>query len=83
MVGFAWSGTNLTPEIRQARALFCAVAELPVTVWAMEADGTCTLSVGKGLRHFGLESGALVGKNLFQVYASNPQTLETLVPKSL
>jgi PAS domain S-box-containing protein len=68
----------LAPELRQAQALFSAVAEMPVTVWAMEPDGTCTLSVGKGLRHFGLQSGALVGKNLFDVYAKNPQTLDHL-----
>jgi rsbT co-antagonist protein RsbR len=54
--------------------LLGAMAELPVTVWAMEPGGTCTLSVGKGLRHFGLESGQLVGKNLLQVY---PPTSET------
>lgn len=74
MVGFALGSVNGARELSQARALFRAVAELPVTVWAMDADGTCTLSVGKGLRHFGLETGALVGKNLLQVY---PKTSET------
>ncbi len=70
---------NFAQENNQARALLSAVAELPVTVWAMEPDGTCTLSVGKGLRHFGLESGALVGKNLLQVYPANSETHQDIV----
>ncbi|MBK9258632.1 MAG: PAS domain-containing protein [Polyangiaceae bacterium] len=74
MVGFGWCMAEVTGNDRQAKALLSAVAELPVTVWAMEADGTCTLSVGKGLRHFGLESGALVGKNLLQVYPPGSET---------
>lgn len=78
MVGFAWCVTDLSQKTRQAKAVLSAVAELPVSVWAMDADGTCTLSVGKGLRHFGLESGALVGKNLLEFYASNPETLDNL-----
>lgn len=74
MIGFAWCTDNMARELNQARALMSAVAELPVTVWAMEPDGTCTLSIGKGLRHFGLNSGALVGKNLLQVYPSTSET---------
>lgn len=68
MVGFSWSGTQSTLEMTQAQVLLGAIAEMPVTIWAMEPDGTCTLSVGKGLRHFGLKSGELVGKNLLQIY---------------
>jgi rsbT co-antagonist protein RsbR len=74
MVGFALGAAESARELGQARALFRAIAELPVTVWAMDADGTCTLSVGKGLRHFGLETGALVGKNLLQVYPKTSST---------
>ncbi len=61
-------------ELGQAHALLRAVAELPVTVWAMNADGMCTLSLGKGLQHFGLKSGQLVGQNLLQVYPSDSET---------
>lgn len=74
MVGFAWCATDLAREMNQARTLLRAVAEMPVTVWAMEPDGTCTLSVGKGLEHFGLKSGQLVGKNLLQVYPTTSET---------
>lgn len=74
MVGFAWCATDLAREMNQARTLLRAVAEMPVTVWAMDPDGTCTLSVGKGLAHFGLKSGQLVGKNLLQVYPANSET---------
>ncbi len=74
MVGFALCASVHSSEVQQSRALLRAIAELPVTIWAMDADGTCTLSIGKGLRHFGLESGQLVGKNLLKVY---PETSET------
>ncbi len=74
MVGFAWGSTESALEMTQAQALLAAVAEMPVTVWAMEPNGTCTLSVGKGLRHFGLKSGDLVGKNLLQVYPPSSET---------
>jgi len=74
VVGFAWGATALARELSQARTLLRAVAEMPVTVWAMDPDGTCTLSVGKGLEHFGLKSGQLVGKNLLQVYPSTSET---------
>lgn len=79
MVGFAWCTSELARELNQARALMSAVSELPVTVWAMEPDGACTLSVGKGLRHFGLESGELVGKNLLQVYPENSETHQDIM----
>ena len=78
MVGLAWCGTDVTGEIRQAKALLGAMSELPVTVWAMDPDGTCRLSVGKALRDLGLKPGELVGKNLFQVYESSPQALDHL-----
>lgn len=79
MVGFAWCEGGMARELNQARALLGAIAELPVTVWAMEPDGTCTLSVGKGLRHFGLESGQLVGANLLQVYPKESETYRDIV----
>lgn len=79
MVGFAWGHDETMVEVNQARTLLRAVAELPVTVWAMESDGTCTLSVGRGLRHFGLESGQLVGKNLLQVYPADSETYQDIV----
>lgn len=74
MVGFAWGSTIMVRETNQARALLHAVTELPVTVWAMDPDGTCTLSTGQGLKHFGLQPGQLVGKNLLQVYPQNSET---------
>jgi rsbT co-antagonist protein RsbR len=74
MVGFAWCAPDLARELSQARALLSAVAKLPVAIWAMEPDGTCTLSVGDGLKHFGLKPGELVGKNLLQVYPPNSET---------
>jgi rsbT co-antagonist protein RsbR len=74
MVGFAWGATELARDLSQARTLLRAVAEMPVTVWAMDPNGTCTLSVGRGLEHFGLKSGQLVGQNLLQVYPAASET---------
>lgn len=79
MVGFAICASVHSNEVQQGRALLRAIAELPVTVWAMNADGTCTLSIGKGLRHFGLESGQLVGQNLLQVYPEDSLTHQDIL----
>jgi anti-anti-sigma regulatory factor len=45
-------------------------------VWAMTADGTCTLSAGKSLAQFGFSPGELVGQNMFEIYADNSASLE-------
>ena len=38
----------------------------PVILWAMDSDGTCTLSQGKGLALVGLKRDELIGTNLFE-----------------
>ena len=40
-------------------------------IWAMDADGTCKMSLGNGLKDLGVAPGALVGKNLYEIYAGN------------
>ena len=37
-------------------------------IWSIAKDGTILVSEGKGLAHFGLTPGALVGMNAFQLY---------------
>jgi rsbT co-antagonist protein RsbR len=78
MLGFAWCVTDNTQETIQAKALLGAMAELPVAIWAMDPDGTCSLSVGKGLEELGFKQGMLVGKNLFEFYASKPDYIALL-----
>ncbi|XXY49156.1 STAS domain-containing protein [Sorangium sp. So ce269] len=60
----------------QAKALHAAVGELPVVIWAMDPDGTCTLSAGRGLRDLGIESREMIGANLFHVYGDRPDFME-------
>lgn len=76
MVGFG-STLPVDPEkMRYGERLLEIVNELPIVVWAMKADGTCTLSAGKLLESLGLEPGALVGKNLFEVYSAAPKYID-------
>ena len=74
-VGLALGITDNVKETRNAENLLRIVNELPMIVWGMTADGTCTLSAGNALTQFGLSPGELVGKNMFEFYATNPASL--------
>jgi len=76
MVGFGSTLPVDPAKMRYGERLLEIVNELPIVVWAMKADGTCTLSAGKLLESMGLEPGTLVGKNLFEVYAAAPKYLD-------
>jgi len=78
LVGFAINAAHNTLETRQAKALIGAINEMPVAIWAMDPDGTCTLSVGKGVREFGFVPGQLVGSNLFEVYAQDAPSIKSI-----
>jgi rsbT co-antagonist protein RsbR len=78
MIGFA---VNVSPNLRetsQARHLMAIINAVPVAVWAMQADGTCTLSAGKDLDVVGVSPGELVGQNLFELYRDEPTITEGL-----
>ncbi|UQA54959.1 STAS domain-containing protein [Polyangium aurulentum] len=76
MVGLAMAMTDGLTELRHAQQLLKIVNELPFVVWAMRSDGICTLSAGKGLSQLGLAPGALVGRNLLELYANVPPSLQ-------
>ena len=79
VAGMVGLGTTLNADsakMRTGQRLLDIVNELPVVVWAMKADGTCTLSAGKLLEHLGFQSGELVGKNLYQIYESVPHYMD-------
>jgi rsbT co-antagonist protein RsbR len=76
MIGLVIGMTENAREMLNGQNLLRIVNELPMIVWAMTADGTCTLSAGKSLTQFGFAPGELVGKNMFEVYADNPASLE-------
>ncbi|UQA54958.1 STAS domain-containing protein [Polyangium aurulentum] len=78
LVGLALAMTDNVAELRQAQHLLRIVNELPLVVWAMKADGICTLSAGKGLAQLALAPGELVGRNMFELYEHEPRTLDAL-----
>jgi rsbT co-antagonist protein RsbR len=55
------------------RALF---GQIDAMAWAMDADGTITLSEGAHLAHAGFAPGQLVGQNLLQMYQHDPASLD-------
>ena len=74
-LGLAIGMTEDIRERRNAQNLLRIINELPLVVWAMTMDGTCTLSAGKSIAQFGFAPGELVGRNMFELYAGNPASL--------
>ncbi|MEO8177714.1 MAG: ATP-binding protein [Deltaproteobacteria bacterium] len=54
-----------------ARVSF-AVEHAPIVIWSTDAAGIITLSHGAGLESLGVKSGALIGQNVFDLYAGHP-----------
>ncbi|MDQ3318026.1 MAG: PAS domain S-box protein, partial [Actinomycetota bacterium] len=52
------------------------VTNAPVVLFSLDAEGTFTLSAGRGLETLGLRSDELVGRSVFDVYAGAPEVLE-------
>lgn len=50
----------------------------PQVIFAVDADCTCTLSIGPGLAALGVEPGQLVGLNLFEVYGDDALAVASL-----
>src|SRR5205823_5308521 len=57
----------------QLRAL---LSTLPIALWAIDRDGTITLSEGSLLGKLGVRPGELVGQSIFEVYKSLPQFID-------
>ena len=72
MVGFNTVVSENAEKLKYGERLVDIVNDLPIVVWAMNAEGICTLSTGQLLQEMGMEPGQLVGKNLFEVYQSRP-----------
>jgi len=75
-IGLALAMTENVKDVRYGQELLRIINELPLVVWSMRADGTCTLSAGKGLERFGLVPGQLVGTKMFEFYKDDPLILE-------
>ncbi len=54
------------------------VANSPVVLFALDADGVFTLSEGRGLESLGLKPGEVVGRSAFEMYRDVPQVVENL-----
>src|SRR5829696_4811320 len=73
-------------EKKQARAalrkaekrLRTVVGSASLILFATDKNGVFTLSEGEGLKSLSLESGALVGQSVFEVYADTPQVGENV-----
>jgi rsbT co-antagonist protein RsbR len=60
--------------------LFAQVVEqASLVLWAMDADGVCTLSSGRGLEILASLSGSAVGQNMFDIYKDAPDVLGAVV----
>lgn len=72
--------TSLAAERRQAelrRVMLRSILEnLPLVACAFARDGEYLVFDGKGTAAIGLEPGALVGQNAYQVFADNAQVVE-------
>jgi PAS domain S-box-containing protein len=74
--------TDMTEEI-QARSradlaegrLEHLFAHAPIILFAYDREGVVTLSEGRGLEQLGFRPKELVGKSVFELYASNPAFL--------
>jgi PAS domain S-box-containing protein len=57
------------------RLLRTVVANSPVILWSIDRDGIVTISEGKGLAAQGLGPSEVVGRSIFEIYASSPEFL--------
>ena len=62
----------------QKERLETVVEHLPVVLFALDPDGTFTLSQGRGLERLGLEPGELDGTSVYEVYGDNPDIREAV-----
>ena len=65
--------------VRESEArLRTVIANVPVVVFALDAQGVFTFSDGQGLAVLGLAPGEIVGRSIFEVYQGQPALLEHL-----
>ena len=65
--------TRVEQALRESEQKLRTVIEgFPVVLWAIDRDGTFTLSRGAGLKLLGLEPDQVVGQSLFDVYRDYP-----------
>jgi rsbT co-antagonist protein RsbR len=61
-------------------AMFSRVLETsPIVLWAVDAEGTYTMSEGKGLELLGFHPREQVGLNALEMFKDHPETAQALV----
>jgi PAS domain S-box-containing protein len=69
-------GPELHRGLQNTQHLFRTIVSHPsIMIWAVDIDGLITVSEGEALKLLGIEPGALVGLNVFDVYADAPHVL--------
>ena len=68
-------GKPLTETEQRLRAI---VAKAPVVFFAVDMEGTFTLSEGFALQKLGLQPGEAVGRSVFEMYRDHPRILENV-----
>ena len=63
---------------RAENLLRTVVAESPIVVFALDRDGTYTVSSGKGLARLGRIEGEVVGRSVYDVYKDHPEVLTNI-----
>ncbi|GAB4323665.1 MAG: hypothetical protein Kow0010_05140 [Dehalococcoidia bacterium] len=61
-----------------ADSLRTITANAPIILFALDADGTFTLSEGKGLAPLGLKPGEVVGRSAFDIYGNYPEIVDQI-----
>ncbi len=61
---------------KNRRRLETVIENMPVVVFALDSDGTFTLSEGRGLEQVGLEPGELTGESVFDYASERPEICE-------
>jgi PAS domain S-box-containing protein len=76
---------DVTERIERERALEATkerlgtvISNVPVVLFALDAEGRFTLSEGRGLRALGLEPGDVVGESALDLYADEPDVLDPM-----
>jgi PAS domain S-box-containing protein len=65
-------------NLQESEARFRTVFELsPIVAFITDRNGVFTLSEGKGLKELGLAPGEVVGKSVFEIYAHNPEIVNS------